>query len=152
MSRIKLVTLIAAPLVVVGALAFAHQSGGHHGTMHSRPVEAHLDRFGEVLTKIGASDAQKTQIDGLLRGAFGNVAVMRDGHHAALGEMHELLLASTLDREQLESLRARQIKALDDASKELVAAFGNAAEILSPEQRAALAQEMRRMHGADHGG
>jgi Spy/CpxP family protein refolding chaperone len=147
MSRIKLVTLIAIPLVIAGALAFAHQSGGHHGAMHSQPVEAHLDRFAGLLTKIGASDAQKSQIEGLLRGTFDNVGGLREGHHAALGQMHELLFAPTIDRAKMESLRAQQIKSLDDASRDLVTTFQAAAEVLSPEQRAALAQEMRRIHG-----
>jgi periplasmic protein CpxP/Spy len=147
MSRIKLVTLITIPLVIAGALAFAHQSGGHHGAMHSQSVEAHLDRFTGLLTKIGASAAQKSQIEGLLRGAFNDVGALRDGHHAALGEMHQLLFAPAVDRAKMESLRAQQIKSLDDASRNLVTAFQAAAEVLSPEQRAALAQEMRRIHG-----
>ena len=68
-------------------------------------------------------------------------------HHAALGQFHEVMLAPAIDRTRLESLRAGQIRSLDDASKGLVTAFGDAAEVLSPEQRAAFAQEIRKHHG-----
>lgn len=146
MSRVKFITLIAVPLVVAGALAYAHQDGGHHTAMRLQQ-EQHLERFAGMLAKVEASDAQKVQIDGLLRGAFVNVGALRDGHHAALGQMHELLFAPSIDRARIEALRAEQIRSLDQASKDLVAAFQAAAEVLSAEQRAALAQEMRRIHG-----
>jgi len=36
---------------------------------------------------------------------------------------------------------------LDEASKRMVTAITDAAEVLSPEQRAALAEQMRKHHG-----
>ena len=147
MPRLKLVTLIAAPLIIVaGALAYAHQGGGHHGGPAGH-MEAHLDQMRGMLAKIGATEAQQTQIDGILRGAFTELKAATDGHHAAMGQFHQLLLSPSIDREKLESIRADQIKALDAASKRLATAFGDAAEILTVEQRQALAAEVRKLHG-----
>jgi len=147
-SRAKLAALIAIPLVIIGgALAYAHQGGGHHGGSDARHIEMHLDHMAKMLTKIGASEAQKAQIDGILRSAFTQLKAAKDGHHAAFGQFHEMLFAPSIDRVRIESLRAEQVKALDEASRNFATAFADAAEVLSPEQRAALAQEVRAHHG-----
>lgn len=148
-TRAKLAALIAIPLVIAGgALAYAHQKGGHHGPMSEQRVDMHMDHLAAMLTKIGASDAQKSQIDGIMRTAFANLQSLRDQHHKAFGQFHELIMAPSLDRAKMESLRADQIKALDDASKNLVTAFGDAAEVLTPGQRTAFAELMRKHHSS----
>ena len=147
MSRFKLAALIAIPLIAIGgALAYAHQDRGHHGPGGHR-MDMHLSHMKEMLAKVGASDAQKSQVEGILRGAFSEMESAHQAHFAALGRFHEMLLAPSIDRTQMESLRTEQLRALDEASKRLVTAFGDAAEVLSPEQRAALAQEVRKHHG-----
>lgn len=148
-SRCKLATFIALPLVIIGAaFAYAHQGGGHHGRPdESHHLERHLDHMSGMLTRIGASDAQKSQIDGILRGAIGDLKTAKHDHHAAFGQFHELLFAPSIDRGKIESLRADQVRSLDQASRSLVKAIADAAEVLSPEQRAALAQEVRAHHG-----
>ena len=149
MSRIKLATLIAVPLVLIGgALAYAHQAGGmHHGPMGGHGMQMHLDHLDAMLTKIGASEAQKTQVTGTLELAFADIEATQRSHHDALGRAHELLLAPSVDRAQIEALRAEQIRSFDDASKRMLTAFEDAAEVLNPEQRAALAAEIRKHHG-----
>jgi Spy/CpxP family protein refolding chaperone len=58
-----------------------------------------------------------------------------------------LLTAPAIDRAKMEDLRAAQIKSFDESSKRLVTAIADAAEVLSPDQRAALAEEIRKHHG-----
>ena len=70
-----------------------------------------------------------------------------ESHSAAFKEFHGLIMAPTIDRARLELLRAGQVKSLDEASKRLVTAMSDAAEVLSPDQRAALAQEITKHHG-----
>lgn len=145
-SRIKLLALIAVPLIVVaGGLTYAHQAR-NHGHMHGDRMEHHLDHLAAMLTKVGASEAQKAQVEGILRGAFSEMKSAHEGHDAALGKFHQLLLSPSIDRAKMEALRAEQFKSLDEASKRLITAFGDAAEVLSPEQRAALDAEVRKHH------
>jgi protein CpxP len=147
-TRYRLAVLVGIPLILsAAALAYAHKAGGHHGSNDAHHIEMHLDHLSRMLTRIGASEVQKTQMDAILRGAFTSLKAAKDEHHAAFGQFHELLLAPGIDRGRIESLRSAQIKSLDELSKSFASAFGDAAEVLSPEQRAALAQEIRAHHG-----
>jgi len=139
---------IAATLVAIagGALAFAHSGGGHHGPMAGNS-EQHLEHMQAMLTRIGASDAQKSQIEGILKPAFDDMKATRETHFAAFKQFHEAMSAPSIDRARLESLRAEQVKSLDEASKRLVTAIGDAAEVLNSEQRAALIQQFEKRHG-----
>ena len=143
------IVAIAASLVAIagGTLAYAHSGGGHHGPMAGRSTEDHLEHMQAMLTRIGASDAQKTQIEGLLKPAFEEMKAAHEAHSAAFEQFHEAITAPSIDRAQIESLRAGQLKSLDEASKRMVTAIADAAEVLSPEQRAALAEQVRKHHG-----
>jgi protein CpxP len=59
-------------------------------------------------------------------------------------ELAKLLGAATIDRTAVETLRARRVAQVDEASKKLATAIIAAAEVLTPEQRAKLAAEMEK--------
>lgn len=148
MSRIRLVSFIAVPLIAIGgALAYAHSGGMHHGEMNEHGISMHLDHLDALLTRIGASDEQKSRVEGMLKAAFTELENTQRSHHEALGKAHELLLAPSVDRSQMEALRVAQIRSFDAASQRMLTAFEDAAEVLNPEQRAALAAEIRKHHG-----
>ena len=146
--RIKVAAIALAFAAVVGsALAYAHSGGRSHGPTMDRSPEHHFEHMQALLTKIGASEAQKAQIEAILRPAMNDMKATHEAHFAALKQFHQAILAPSIDRAGLESLRAEQVKSLDEASKRLVTAISDAAEVLSPEQRSALTQEIARHHG-----
>ena len=146
--RLAVVAIAASMLAIVGGtLAYAHSGGMHHGPMSGRGSEDHLEHMQAMLGKIGASDAQKKQIEGLLKPAFEEMTAAHEAHSAAFAQFHEAITAPSIDRSRIEALRAEQLKSLDEASKRMVTAITDAAEVLSPEQRAALAAEIRKHHG-----
>ena len=143
-----IVALSAALVAVAGtALVFAHQGRDHHGgPMAEHSAEMHLEHMQAMLTKIGASDAQKAQIEAILKPAFAEMKSAHESHSAAFKQFHAEIAAPTLDRGRIEALRAAQSKSLDEASKRLVTAISDAAEVLTPEQRKALAEEIANHH------
>jgi Spy/CpxP family protein refolding chaperone len=139
---------VAASLIALagGALAFAHSGGVHHRPMAGRSAEDHLEHVQSMLTKVGATEAQKSQIEGILKPALDDMTAAREAHSAAFRQFHEAMMAPSIDRARLEVLRSDQIKSLDAASKRLVTAISDAAEVLSADQRAAIAREIEAHH------
>jgi len=144
--RVGLIAVAASVVAIAaGALAYAHSGGGHHGRMSGDP-ERHLEHLNAMLAKVGASDVQKKQIEGILRPAFAEMQAAHETHSAAFRQFHESIMAPSIDRARLEALRADEIKSLDEASKRVVTAITDAAEVLSPEQRAAFAKQVEDHH------
>lgn len=145
--RVGIIAIAASVAAVAGgALAFAHTGGGHHGHMAGRSAEHHLEHMRGMLSRIGATDAQQTQIEAILKPALDDMKGVHDAHSTAFRQFHEAMTAPSIDRARLESLRAGQLESLDAASKRLVTAISDAAEVLSPEQRAALAKKIEDHH------
>jgi Spy/CpxP family protein refolding chaperone len=139
--------LVSTLIAVGGTIVYAHSGGGQHGAMAHHSTESHLEHMQAMLTKIGASDAQKSQIEGLLKPALAEMKAAHESHSDAFRQFHEAVTAPSIDRARLESLRAGQVKSLDEASKRMVTAISDAAEVLSPDQRAALAAQIHKHHG-----
>ena len=112
--------------------------GPGHGAMHGAMM-AHIQ---QMLDKVGATPEQKAKIEAILHAGFSSMAGMHGGMQATHARLHELLTAPTIDRQALEALRASQIATFDEASRKLVDAMADAAEVVTPAQRAKLAQIM----------
>ena len=144
--RVGLIAIVVSFAALAGgALVFAHADGRHHGPM-SGNASRHHEHIQAMLTRAGATDAQKSQIEGILKPAFADMKATHEAHSAAFRQFHEAIAAPSIDRARLESLRAEQIKSFDETSKRLLTAVSDAAEVLSPEQRAALAKAIEEHH------
>ncbi len=76
---------------------------------------------------------------------------VHDRMRAAGKEIHDLLLADTIDRTALESVRAGRLAEAERISKNLVGALADVAEVLSPEQRKVLDERIKHFRSMRRG-
>jgi Spy/CpxP family protein refolding chaperone len=74
------------------------------------------------------------------------VRALKEQHVSAHKQLHEILSADVIDRARLEAVRTDQIRLADQASQRIVQGIADAAEVLTPEQRAALVARLERHH------
>ena len=144
---------LAAAFVAGGAtlpLVAAYAQGGPPGHMMSHgPGGMHamaMAHVGKMLDQVGASADQKSRIHSILQAGFAPMAGLHGDMERTHAGLHAILAAPTIDRGALEQLRAAEIAKLDDASRTATKAFADAAEVLTPEQRAKLAALMAEGH------
>lgn len=112
---------------------------GDHGGRRGHGLHARVDR---MLTVAGATPTQKAKIQQILKSAFEQSEPLRRKAADAHRELGRLLTAPRIDRAAIERARADHISALDQSGRIMVKAFADAAEVLSPEQRARIAAAM----------
>jgi Spy/CpxP family protein refolding chaperone len=110
----------------------------------SRPsgIAAVGDKVDQTLSKVGATDEQKAKIKSILITALGGLMPLQPKAKQLPGRLEALLTAPKIDRAGLEQLRAGIITDLDQASKTLFQALADAADTLTPDQRAKLAAQL----------
>lgn len=121
--------------------------GGHHRARARA-------RLQHMLSQVNATPEQRAKIEAIMNKAFDQIAPLHKKMEEGHSELHRLLGQSTIDRNALERIRAARISDLDQASKIMVKALADSAEVLKPEQRAKLAQleEARRQARREHRG
>jgi Spy/CpxP family protein refolding chaperone len=137
--------IIGATAVVVaigvGAGAFARGDGpGHFGGKFMRGFMEY--RMEQVLTDIGASAEQKDKIKTLFKTTMEEVRPERGERRQMREEAIKLIEAPTIDRNAIEALRAKHVAEIDAKSRTIAKAVADAAELLTPEQRKKLVEEM----------
>lgn len=102
---------------------------------HATQIARHLD-------EIGASPQQKAQVDALLEAAKADFAPFHDKAR----QDHEALVAALaqdeVDRAALEQWRLSHLQAADVGSQRKVQLIADIAEVLTPAQRRALAEQI----------
>jgi periplasmic protein CpxP/Spy len=104
--------------------------GRHGGGMHG---------IGRVMDEIDATPEQEKKLFAIFDGVRGEMRDTMIDFRSTRGEVIDILGAATIDRDAVEKLRAERVAAMDAASKTMSAALVEAAEVLTPEQRAKLA-------------
>ncbi|MES2015848.1 MAG: Spy/CpxP family protein refolding chaperone [Pseudomonadota bacterium] len=148
----------AALIAAVGATGLAGASfagdgdgfggmHGMHGARHHAMDPASMAKHIEHMIAKVAPDAtpqQKARLTEIAQSAFNDLKPMRAQFHEAHKRAHELLTQPTIDRAALEALRVEQVQHFDACSKRILAAVEEAADILTPEQRARFAEHMQK--------
>ncbi|MDJ0785221.1 MAG: hypothetical protein QNK05_00345 [Myxococcota bacterium] len=150
------VVLLASWIAPSPAEAFrfagAHARGGFGD--HDRFDEDHL-RFGAswILDRVDASDEQIDAVVAIASDAIEDLHALHADHEAAHAAFQAALLEPEVDRDAIEALRVEAMTKLDAASARLAVAIADAAEVLSTDQRAELAElhdELRRHRHGRH--
>lgn len=137
-------TFAAGGVVLSGPSAWAmnHAASalGGHGGMNGH-VYAHLEHLLEVAD---ATPEQRSRIEQIATHAMREIAPLQPGLGSIHRDLRRLLSAAAIDPAALEQLRAGRVAEVDQASRILVRAMADAAEVLTPEQRAKVADAMSR--------
>ena len=158
--RILYATLAAGALVTLVAarpIAAAIQQGGdfhrrwaaHWGGHEMSPDAAkeHLQVAAKwALRDIDATSEQQDKVNAIVAAAVDDFFRLREQHHANQAALHAQLTGATIDRAALEETRKSEMALADAASKRLVQALADISEVLTPEQRQAVAERIHRHH------
>jgi Spy/CpxP family protein refolding chaperone len=148
--RTVIASLIATTVAAFGVAGYAYAHGGGRGGWHggmsdadpqtqARRVDGML-RF--WLADVDASDAQRKQIADIVTTAMRELQPLREQHREARKQAMEILAKPQVDRAALEAIRQKELQLGDQLSRRMVQSLADAAEVLTPEQRAKVAEKM----------
>jgi len=121
----------------LGVRAWAQQ--GHWHGEHMPPAEMIQHRVDAMLRIVDATPEQKARIHDIAQTAEKAVEPVGHDMHDLRTQMITLLSAPQIDRAAIEKLRADHVAKVETVSKTVTQALADAAEVLTPEQRAKLA-------------
>lgn len=134
------IAAVAAGGIGVAAATGATDGIGHYvikaGMQHGMGFGGH--GFARALDSVDVTPEQEEKIWAIIDEARAELRPMMREFRGTREAVAELIGAATLDREAAETLRAERIAMFDDASRKMTAALIEAAEVLTPEQRAKL--------------
>ena len=122
-----------------GPPGWTHMHGGPwfmRGPLSATEIEDRLDRavrHGAI--ELDASAEQQEKLRSIAKAAVKDLLPMREKAQAARDRAKALLTQPTIDRAAIEAFRAEQMALAEAASKRFAQAVGDAAEVLTAEQR-----------------
>lgn len=147
----RFATTCALVVAAAGAAVTAHAQGmGGHG----RGEGAGMMMFGgspehvgrgvdRMLDGLGATDAQRAQIKQIAIAAATDLKAQHEAGRALHEKGMQIFAAPTVDAAAAESLRQQMLAQHDQASKRMLQAMLDVSKVLTPEQRAKMAERMK---------
>ncbi len=96
-----------------------------------------------ILDGLGVTDAQRTQIKQITMSAAADIRAQREAGRALREKGMQLFAAPTVDASAAESLRQQMLAQHDQSSKRMLQAMLDVSKVLTPEQRAKMAQRAK---------
>ncbi len=118
------------------------RSGGHDMRGREGGMGFGGPGIGRALRQLDLTDEQEDRLWKIMDGVRSEARPLFRDLQDTREELAKLLGAGSIDRAAVEKLRADRVSQIDEASKKFTAALADAAEVLTPEQRAKLAEEM----------
>lgn len=139
-------------LGLLGAQVHA-QGWGRRGALDPQERARRLDwRIGRLMKDVGGTPQQKDRLVAIISASMADSRPLREQARQARLRSLELLAAPVIDRAALEQQRALQIQAVDARSRRTLQAMAEAAEVLTPEQRATVVARLKlRLQGSPGG-
>ncbi|QPF74394.1 Spy/CpxP family protein refolding chaperone [Roseateles sp. DAIF2] len=139
MSTMKLMHQVAKAAALAAALGFG-AAQALPGGMHRAGGPGHHAE--QMLDLVDASDAQRSQIRQIMKSAAEELKPQRQSLHELHKQGRSLLAAPSVDAAAVESVRQQSQALHEQVSKRMSQALVAAANVLTPEQRAKLAERM----------
>ena len=144
--RLTLLGLLVAGASVVSMSAWSQGDGGHGMGGHAMGGRGHgmMGRMGDhMLDGLNATDAQRTQIKQIMQAARDDLKTQREAGRALRERGMQIFAAPSVDAAQAESVRQQMVAQHDASSRRMLQAMLDASRVLTPEQRAKLAERMK---------
>jgi Spy/CpxP family protein refolding chaperone len=153
------IVALALAAIIGAALAGSASAGwgwghgpgfGPHGMMGApldpAEVKERVERMvAHLAIEIDATEEQKTKLTQIFVSAANDLMPIRAEimESRQAGELVGILTAPTVDRAAIEKFRADKLALADQASRRIAQALGEAAEVLTPEQRAEIGERVK---------
>ena len=136
---------IMAALAIVGIVSIANIAfGAGPCDKDSTPTDRASKVAMHMLDDVDASDEQRAQVKGIIETHSATLNSLRKSGRKLHEETRALLSAPTIDRSAIENLRQQKIASMDKTSQEMTTMLADIAEVLTPEQRKQLAENMQK--------
>jgi len=120
-----------------------HAAGFMAGPIDPARLEQNVERMTRhFAVEVDATAEQQARLAVIAKAAANDLLPLREQEQHARQDGLDLLAAPAVDRAAIERLRTAQIALADQASKRIAQAIADAADVLTPEQRKALAERI----------
>ena len=141
--------VVIAITATIALSAWAQPGGGHqhdgfggHGMFMGSPE--HVGRaVDHMLDGLNATDAQRTQIKQIVQQAAADLKAQHDSARGLHEKSLQIFTAPTVDAAAAESVRQQMIAQHDASSRRVLQAMLDISRVLTPEQRAKVADHMK---------
>jgi len=127
-----------------GPFAWHRGHGFGGGGLTPGRIERMVNRLGWA---VDASSEQKQKLTAIIQRAADDLRPLREKRLEMRRQLGEVLGAPQVDRSRLEALRADHVRLAEQASQRITTAIAEAADVLTPSQRADLVRRLEQRFG-----